>query len=152
MTSAECQVETIKHRESVRKYIRLITEMRTTRGIKHDASKLESPELEIFTEATPKLAGLTYGSEEYEESLNEIKPALEHHYATNRHHPEHFPNGIEDMTLIDIMELLCDWKASSLRQHDGNLLKSIELNAQRFGFSKQLKKIFINTAALLDEH
>lgn len=151
MTEAECQVETIKHIESVRKYIRVITDMLTTRGVKHDASKLESPELEIFTEATPKLAGLTYGSEEYEESLREIKPALDHHYAANRHHPEHFPDGIEDMTLVDIIELLCDWKASSLRQHDGNLLKSIEANAQRFGFSKQLKKIFINTAKLIDE-
>ncbi len=151
MTEAECQVETIKHIESVRKYIRVLTDMLNTRGVKHDASKLESPELEIFTAATPKLAGLTYGSEEYEESLKEIKPALDHHYAANRHHPEHFPNGIEDMTLVDIIELLCDWKASSLRQHDGNLLKSIELNAQRFGFSKQLKKIFINTAKLIDE-
>lgn len=151
ITQVECQLETIKHIETVRKYLRVLTDMLTTRGVKHDASKLESPELEIFTEATPKLAGLTYGSEEYEESLKEIKPALDHHYAANRYHPEHFPDGIDDMTLIDIIELLCDWKASSLRQHDGNLLKSIELNAQRFGFSKQLKKIFINTAKLIDE-
>jgi hypothetical protein len=47
--------------------------------------------------------------------------------------------------------MLCDWKAASLRQHDGNLLKSIELNAQRFGYDDQLKKIFINTAKLIDE-
>lgn len=151
MTTAECKVETIKHIENVRKYIRVITDMLTTRGVKHDASKLEPPELEIFTEATPKLAEMTYGSEEYKESLKEIQVALDHHYASNRHHPEHFPNGIEDMTLVDIVELLCDWKASSMRHHDGNLLKSIELNAQRFGYDDQLKKIFINTAKLIDE-
>lgn len=151
MTNSECQVETIKHIEQVRKYIRIFTDSLSNRGVTHDASKLESPELEVFTECTPKLASLTYGSEEYDASLKELQVALEHHYASNRHHPEHFPKGIEDMTLIDIVEMLCDWKAASLRQHDGNLLKSIEINAQRFGYDDQLKKIFLNTAKLLDE-
>ena len=67
-------------------------------------------------------------------------------------HPEHFPNGILDMNLIDIVEMLCDWKAASERQEDGNLLKSIEQNAERFGYDDQLKQIFINTAKLFDEH
>lgn len=151
MTNSECQVETLKHIEMVRSYLRMFTDALTLRGVKHDASKLESPELEIFTECTPKLAALTYGSPEYNESLKELKVALEHHYAGNRHHPEHFTKGIEDMTLIDIVEMLCDWKAASLRQHDGNLLKSIELNAERFGYDRQLKQIFLNTAKLLDE-
>ena len=151
MTQAECKIETIKHIEKVRHYIRVFTDALTTRGIKHDASKLEDPELEVFTEVTPRLATLTYGSEEYDASLKEIQVALDHHYAANRHHPEHFTNGIEDMTLIDIMEMLCDWKAASLRQHDGNLLKSIETNASRFGYDDQLKKIFMNTAKLIDE-
>lgn len=151
MTQAECQVETIKHIEKVRHYIRIFTDALTTRGIKHDASKLEEPELEVFTEVTPKLAQLTYGSDEYNESLKELQVALSHHYASNRHHPEHFSKGIEDMTLVDILEMLCDWKAASLRQHDGNLLKSIEINAARFGYDDQLKKIFMNTAKLIDE-
>ena len=58
MTEAECQIDTIKHIESVRKYIRIFTDNLTARGVCHDASKLESPELELFTEATPKLASL----------------------------------------------------------------------------------------------
>ena len=32
---------------------------------------------------------LTYGSDEYKACLTEMKPALDHHYAANRHHPEH---------------------------------------------------------------
>ena len=80
-----------------------------------------------------------------------MKTARQHHYAANRHHPEHFTKGIDDMTLIDIIEMLCDWKAASLRQNDGNLLKSIEINAQRFGYDDQLKRSFINTAKLLEE-
>lgn len=151
MTEAECKVETLKHIERVRYYLRIITDKLTSRGISHDKTKLESPEVELFTEFTPRLAELKYGSEEYKESLAGLKPALDHHYAHSRHHPEHFSKGIADMNLVDIMEMLCDWKAAGERQRDGNLLKSIELNAQRFGYDDQLKQIFINTAKMLDE-
>lgn len=151
MTIAECQVETIKHIENVRRYIRVFTDALTSRAVKHDSTKLESPEVEVFAEFTPKLAGSTYGSEEYNGFLKQMNVALQHHYASNRHHPEHFTKGIDDMTLVDIVEMLCDWKAASLRQNDGNLLKSIEINANRFGYDDQLKRIFINTAKLLDE-
>lgn len=152
MTVAECQVETQKHIETVRKYIRFMIDKIEMRGVKHDASKLESPEVELFADVTPKLAETTYGSEEYESFLEALKPALDHHYASNRHHPQHFVNGVNDMTLIDIIEMFCDWKASSLRQNDGNLLKSIETNAERFNMDGQLKQILMNTARMVDEH
>ena len=151
MTIAECQIETYKHIENVRKYIKFFTDKLAIRGIEHDRLKLKSPEVEIFTEYTPKLASVTYDSDEYNDFLKEMDVALQHHYANYRHHPEHFTKGINDMNLIDIVEMLCDWKASSMRQHDGNLLKSIETNAQRFGINGQLKQIFINTAKLFDE-
>ena len=152
LTVAECQVETQKHIEAVRKYIRFMIDKLDTRGVKHDASKLESPEVEVFAEYTPKLAGTTFGSKEYYANLEGMKSALIHHYAANRHHPEHFGNGINDMTLIDILEMFCDWKASTLRHNDGNLLKSIETNAERFNIEGQLKQILINTARMIDEH
>lgn len=151
MTEAECKLETIKHIENVRKFIKIITDKLTNRGIKHDACKLESPEVEIFTEFTPKLKETQYDSEQYKEYLQEMNKALEHHYANSRHHPEHFEKGIDDMNLVDIVEMLCDWKAASMRQLDGNLLKSIETNAKRFQYDDQLKHIFINTAKLFDE-
>ena len=152
LTIAECQVETQKHIESVRKYIRFMIDKIDMRGVKHDASKLESPEVEVFAEYTPKLNNTTFGSEEYYHNLEQMKGALDHHYASNRHHPEHFVNGINDMTLIDILEMFCDWKASTLRHNDGNLLKSIETNAERFNMDGQLKQILINTARMIDEH
>ena len=152
MSIAECQVETQKHIERVRHYIRFVTDRLTLRGVKHDAIKLESPEVELFAEHTRCLADTAYNSEEYKARLAALKPALDHHYANSRHHPEHFAKGINDMNLIDIMEMICDWKASSERQKDGNLLKSIEQNASRFNYDDQLKQIFINTAKLFDEH
>ena len=151
MTIAECQVETQKHIEKVRKYIRFITDKLTTRGVNHDATKLISPEVELFTEYTPKLAELEYGSNEYKDCLAALKPALEHHYAAYRHHPEHFPNGVNDMNLIDLCELIADWKAASERHNNGNLIKSIEINAQRFQIDDQLKQILLNTAKIFDE-
>lgn len=151
MTVAECNVETQKHIENVRKFIRFMTDKLTQRGVDHDASKLASPEAEIFAQYTKKLASLTFDSQEYKECLEAMKPAIDHHYGQNRHHPEHFTAGVNDMTLIDIVEMLCDWKAASMRQNDGNLLKSIEVNAKRFKIDGQLKQILINTAKSLDE-
>lgn len=151
MTKEQCQLETIRHIELVRKYIRLFIDKLTQRGIDHDKPKLESPELEVFTKYTPMLAELQYGSTEYQECLSHMQEALEHHYAICRHHPEHFSNGISDMNLIDLVEMLCDWKAASQRQNNGNLLKSIEINADRFQCDPQLKQIFINTARIFEE-
>ena len=152
MTVAECQVETQKHIEAVRRYIRFMIDKLDMRGVKHDASKLETPEVEVFAEYTPKLNSTLFGSEDYYKNLDGMKSALDHHYASNRHHPEHFVNGINDMTLIDVLEMFCDWKASTLRHNDGNLLKSIETNAERFEMEGQLKQILINTARMIDEH
>jgi len=151
MTIAECQVETQKHIERVRHYIRFFTDKLTTRGVNHDRVKLETPEVEIFAEHTPALASCVYDSPEYKEHLDAMKPALSHHYAQSRHHPEHFDNGVLDMNLIDIVEMFCDWKAATERQHDGNLLKSIAVNASRFGYDDQIKRILLNTAKLFDE-
>lgn len=151
MSVDECRVETQKHIEKVRHYLRVITDRLTSRGVNHDKIKLESPEVEIFAEFTPQLAKTTYGSPEYKAALTGMKVALDHHYANSRHHPEHFVNGITDMNLVDIVEMLCDWKAASERQMNGNLLHSIEMNAERFGYGDQLKHILMNTAKLLDE-
>jgi hypothetical protein len=106
---------------------------------------MEEPELTPFVKMTPLLAQTTYGSDEYDAMLEELKPALEHHYAKNAHHPEHHKEGVSDMTLIDLMEMLCDWKAATMRHNDGNIRKSIEVNGKRFKINSQLVKILENT-------
>lgn len=143
--------ETMRHIELVRNLLhRVIIEL-LDRGRKHDQSKLCSPEVEAFTAFTEKLQGLTYGSQEYDACKDEIAEALEHHYANNRHHPEHFKHGIDDMNLVDLVEMLCDWKAASTRHNDGNLRKSIEINGKRFGMSPQLIQIFENSVPLVED-
>ena len=120
------------------------------RAEQHDQSKMEDPERAIFDEYTPKLRGVTYGSPEYKKYMLEMNTAIQHHYAHNRHHPEHHKNGIKDMNLIDLIEMLCDWKSSSMRHNDGNILKSIEINQSRFGYSEDLRIILENTAKWID--
>lgn len=141
-----CNYDTFLHIERVRNLINLVIKELLDRQELHDQSKMESPEVELFTEYTPKLAGTTYNSPEYNEYKEKMKPALDHHYANNRHHPEHHKHGIDDMTLVDLIEMLIDWKAASERHNDGNILKSIEINGKRFSMSPQLIQIFENTA------
>lgn len=145
----DSSVETLKHISRVRDLLNLFVKELLYRGENHDRSKLESPEKELFDVATEKLSKLTYGTPEYHTSLKEIQPALDHHYANNSHHPQFHKNGINDMTLVDLIEMFCDWKAASERHHDGNIRKSIEHNAGRFEMSPQLTKIFENTVKYL---
>lgn len=328
--------ETCQHIQKVQEMLHKFIRELLDRGEKHDQSKLETPEVEAFTEFTPKLAGSTYGSQEYNDFKKAMGPALVHHYAKNRHHPEYqrqneewrpivgfeehyevsnygdvrskdriversktgdcfkagkirtqyvtpkgycrlqlqsgenrrnalvhvlvaeafLPNPenkpevnhkngektdnrvsnlewvtnsenllhayatglkeatikyvvtcekleittfgclemeaelkkrgyeranasgiwrcinhggkhldlefvgtrferwmnspINDMNLVDLIEMFCDWKAATMRHHDGNLLKSIKINAERFGINPQLVKILENTADLFD--
>lgn len=111
----------------------------------HDKSKLESPEQEIFGEHHELLASTDYNSDDYGLLLEKVKPAIQHHHAKNRHHPEFHSNGIDDMNLIDLLEMLVDWKCSAERNKNGNLRISIDKNAERFKISPQLKQILINT-------
>ena len=143
--------ETMRHIETVRNFIgKMITKL-LRRAELHDQSKMGSPEVEGFTEYTPKLAGCTYGSDDYKEYLEGLKPALDHHYANNRHHPEHWKNGIDDMNLLDLLEMFCDWKAATMRHNDGNIKKSIEINAGRFNMDHQLTQILMNSISLFED-
>nr|WP_319775979.1 DUF5662 family protein [uncultured Sphaerochaeta sp.] len=141
--------DTLNHIGIVKEYIDCVAHYIKNRGIFHDSSKLLSPEKECFDEITPLLKGTTYGSEEYKATLSRMKPAIDHHYKSNRHHPEYFENGIDGMNLVDLVEMICDWKAASERHADGNIYRSLEINKERFGISDQLYSILKNTADFL---
>lgn len=57
---------------------------------------------------------------------------------------------ISEMSLLDLIEMLCDWKAAAERVSGGDLLRSIEQNQERFGYSDELKSILLATVAELD--
>lgn len=142
----DSRADTERHIEQVRVLLRAVTADLERRALAHDRSKLEDPEKAIFDEYTPMLAGTTYGSPEYKRFLAEMKPALDHHYSQNAHHPEFWPHGVNDMSLLDLIEMLADWKAATMRHNDGDLAESLRINKRRFGISDQLASILENTA------
>ncbi len=50
------------------------------------------------------------------------------------------------MSLLDVIEMLCDWKAAGERHHDGSMERSLRVNRERFSISPQLQQILENTA------
>jgi hypothetical protein len=149
MSSEQCKKETQEHIDNVAKYLNIISEELVKRAKDHDKSKLSEPELTHFIKYTPKLKTAKFGSEKYKSFLKGLKPALDHHYKVNRHHPEYFENGIKGMNLIDLLEMVCDWLAATKRTKDGDIVKSIDINQTRFGYSDELKQILIGVATLV---
>lgn len=147
----DSRVETYKHIQNLQKLMNQVIVDLIKRAEVHDQSKLVPPEKEGYDKCTEKLNKLTYGSAEYKESLEELRVTLDHHYKNNTHHPEYFENGILDMTLMDIMEMLLDWFAATKRHADGNIYQSIEINQSRFHYPNELKQIFINTVKYLEK-
>ena len=98
--------KTLRHIEAVRNHLATVIKELLNRAMEHDQSKLQDPEKAAFDEFTHKLREVTYGSDEYWAMIKGagLSKALEHHYANNRHHPEHHKDGIRDMNLIDLIE------------------------------------------------
>ena len=139
--------DTEAHSSRVQELLGEVSSELDQRARRHDASKLEAPEKEAFDRATPKLSEMTYGSPEYRAALVELGPALEHHYAANDHHPEHHEHGIRDMDLIQLIEMLADWKAAGERHEDGgDLERSIKHNAIRFHYDQTMVHMLMRTA------
>jgi len=139
-----------QHKDGVKDYLKFIVNLLASRALTHDNSKNSDEEYKYF-----KMANSVNRNQfkTYEEYLNYIKPTLdkglEHHYNVNRHHPEYFDNGIDDMNLIDILEMIVDWKVS-IEQNDKELYEEIDYNFNKYNVSEQLKKIILNTYKYID--
>ena len=143
--------DTLDHIQNVRQKIYQLVDDLLIRALNHDASKLEAPEKEIYDLYTPELAELEYGSQAYKDTLKKMQTGIDHHYSVSRHHPEFFTDSINGMNLIDLLEMMVDWKAAGERhkKYPGDIFKSIEINAERFHMDNQLKQILLNTATYL---
>lgn len=137
-------------RDHIGKVKARLAEIRSALGLRgraHDRSKLDEPERSILDARGDALAGLEYGTPAYAAALAtvDMRPFLDHHYAANAHHPEHWPSGIRDMSLLDIVEMLADWKAASERTRQGSIAASLAHNRERFGIGDQLAAVLENT-------
>lgn len=138
---------TLRHIARVRELLGGFVINLIRRGDRHDTSKFAPQEqgpLDEMQRTIDAEGQAPYGSEEYRRRTRLLGPMLTHHYANNPHHPEYYPEGIAGMDLMDLVEMLADWKAASERGEEAaiNLTYSIE----RYGIEPQLASILRNTA------
>jgi hypothetical protein len=143
--------DTERHIAAVQSLLLQVASDLLRRAKEHDASKLEDPEKEGFDLWSPRLRDLEYGTPEYEEARAMLGVTLEHHYAHNDHHPEHHESGMRGMHLLQVIEMLADWKAAGMRHGDKSipLAESIERNRERFGYDDVMYDLLMNTAEAL---
>lgn len=132
------------HIYNVRKLLNKFADVLKQKGETHDQSKLEEPEVYGWAAMDLELR-YEYGSYEYYDKLRRFSEVFNHHYKVNSHHPEHFVNPEHEMTLIDMVEMLCDWFAY---KQDIPIREGVELireQCDRFGFSDTIMSLLTNT-------
>ena len=96
----KCKKETEEHISNVNFLLCKMSKLLEARGIAHDRSKLFSPEIDHFASIDRETSTTKYGTPEYQAGLDFLRPALNNHYAKNRHHPEF---GLKDEEWKDIL-------------------------------------------------
>ena len=140
----------VQHKQWVAENMQRAANALFGRAAVHDNSKFESEEFELYDKLFPELQKYAYGSPELKAVYKQLGPALKHHLKVNRHHPEYHEDGINDMNLIDVLEMVCDWMAASKRSQTG-IDRGLVINKERYGISDQLFEIIRNTVAMLLE-
>jgi hypothetical protein len=144
----DCTEDVLKHHNRVVATLKEWASQLFDRGKAHDMSKIQSPLEKItFDHWVPELKKYEFASDGYKNALKQMGSGLQMHYEANRHHPEHFEGGINDMSLIDIMEMLADWIAVAEEKQEP---VQLDKAAARFGIDTQLLMILKNTVAIED--
>lgn len=128
----------------VRKHIATFVQLLIKRSLSHDNSKLQEPEFTWWKEMD-KEPRLPYGSKEYKEKMKRWEKIFKHHYSYNRHHPEFYENGVNDMTLVDIVEMMCDWLGYKQTISITEALNVCDEQMKRYNISNELRQIIFNT-------
>lgn len=125
------------HNNHVQKNIAAILANFAMRMANHDQSKYSDDEAALVV-GKPALDELEYNTPEYEDGLKKVQAAIQHHYAKNSHHPEHYKtwecNGcfkkFDENTLPDSLhcdECLCEIFEQSIGVCGMSLLDLIEM-------------------------
>ena len=103
------RVETEKyiraHIQRVQNWLSHFSRQLYIRGNNHDASKLQSPEIEGWSQMDLE-PRYPYGSPEYEDKKRRYEWLFHAHYSRNRHHPEYFDIHDNKTFEMDLMDLI----------------------------------------------
>lgn len=144
MEKLNTEVYIKSHISRVKRHILLFIRLLLKRAETHDASKLEPYEFSLWKKMDEE-PFYPYGSPEYNDKLKRNKPVFDLHYKRNRHHPEHYENGYMDMTLIDMIEMLCDWLGykENISHHEAEAI--VEQQMKKYHFSEDIQVLLLNT-------
>jgi hypothetical protein len=138
--------DTHEHRGKVRDMLNLPIHNLLRRGAVHDLSRFDPEEKPIYDAVLPELRSATPGTPEHSAIQGRLAPALRHHYSVNSHHPEYYSNGVSGMTLLDMIEMLCDLKAATMRPGSRTLAHALELAIKKHKISQEVAGILRHTA------
>lgn len=151
---------TREHIERVRNCLALMAKLSEhgaellQRGEVHDASKFGPRERIPYVWLTEQYRRRKAGEQfEYPPGIaGLVQSAVEHHLTSNRHHPE-FHLDPNDMTEVDLMEMVCDWTAMAQEfGQDGGSARSWadKTVGKRVPFDAEKQRFIYETIAELD--
>ena len=145
-----------RHISNVQKNMRKVIRPLTERAEVHDQSKLQDDEFYAVLHYQ-KLDGYHYGGDEYKAAMDEIRPFTEKgwqlHTERNRHHPEHHGDDVSTMNFLDIIEMVCDWKAANETYNtSGQTFRDAALECKkRYNFSEGQEWLIFQLIIFLDD-
>lgn len=129
----------------------------STRALDHDKGKFFEPELTPYIWLTWENHCLINNiSLKLDETIKySIAHAISHHITKNRHHPEFYSNP-DNMTKVDLIEMVCDWKAISQEMGEKSPIDyANRVLGKKFHFSpekcEEIKKIIIELDEMCEE-
>lgn len=134
----------INHKRAVQRWMQKFSLVLMDRGEKHDNSKLQEPEFSYWCKMDEE-PRYRYGTKEYKDKIERYRPLFEIHWKANRHHPEYFNYHFDDVDLIDLIEMLCDWLSYRDKLSYTEASDLVHQQCQRYGFSEEKEFLLLNT-------
>ena len=112
MNELDALLKIMRHRESLADSMIEIADHLRQRARVHDRCKLKPDQFIGFARIDQAEREHGYGSREFSRALRADSEAIRTHVAESSHHPEHHAI-VADMGWLDIIEMVCDWKAAA---------------------------------------
>lgn len=124
------------HRVLVQANLLRIADALRARAALHDISKYSLDEFQAVVQIKKVAREFPYGSAEYNQAISDNSVGLSKHFERNSHHPEFHSDGVQGMQLIDLIEMVCDWKAANTLRDDVQWSNVTAMHIERFKLSK----------------
>ena len=133
----QAQMQTLltitEHREEVADALYALADAISRRARIHDRDKLKGKNFRDYVEVSKIGRTHPFGSEAYAEAMKPHKAeggVVDRHFKANPHHPEFYDIPKVQMNFLDIIEMVCDWRAAARTYGTGRLSESVAYQKQ----------------------